>query len=83
MNELKIHIEKHGIAVVSEIDGTPMEIASTMGTVFGRTVAALAKEQNVPYDELLNLLMGIFTTAVRCSKTDTVTVNLEEGFFKK
>lgn len=82
MNELKIHIEKHGIAVVSEIDGTPIEIASTMGTVFGQAVAEMAKEHNVPYDEILNLLMGIFTTAVRRSKTDTVTVNLE-GFFKK
>lgn len=83
MNELKIHIEKHGIAVVSEIDGTPIEVASTMGTVFGRAVAKMAEEHNMPYDEILDLLLGIFTTAVRRSKTDTVTVHLEEGFFKK
>lgn len=43
----------------------------------------MAEEHNMPYDEILDLLLGIFTTAVRRSKTDTVTVNLEEGFFKK
>ena len=82
MNELKIHIEKHGIAVVSEIDGTPIEVASTMGTVLGRAVAEMAEEYKAPYDEILALLIEIFTTAMRRSKTDTVTVNLE-GFFKK
>lgn len=76
MNELKIHIEKHGVAVVTEIDGAPMEMASTMGTVFGRAVAEMAKQYNLPYDELLNVMMGIFSTAVRRSMNDSVSIDL-------